>query len=103
MVYYDEETVLVVDSGFPHIVVGKIDLNTGAGPTVAGNGESGCTGDGGSSLEVMLSPSAIAVEPDGALLIAGGGESSGVSHPEGTPGLCRLRDVRLGPEFALGL
>ena len=89
--------VLVIGSRFPHIVVGKIDLNTGAGATVAGNGKSGYTGDGESSLETMLSPSAIAIEPDGALLIAGRSESSGVRIQRVLPPL-PTHDVRLGPE-----
>jgi hypothetical protein len=97
VVQYDEETVLVVRSGYPHIVIGKIDLNSGDGATVAGKGKGGYSGDGGSSLEAMLSASAIAVEPDGALLIGGGSETRGVRIRRVLPPL-PTRDVRLGPE-----
>ena len=49
----------------------KVDASTGITTTVAGNGEHGCSGDGGSGTEAMLaSPIAVFSTADGDLYIA---------------------------------
>ena len=72
-------TGVAVD-GAGHLYIGdannnrvrKVDAGTGVITTIAGNGSSGVTGDGGPAIGAALQVSAIAVDPSGNLFVSSG-------------------------------
>ena len=66
--------IFIADSG--NNVVRKVDLSTGVISTVAGNGTSGYSGDGGAATSAQLNdPTGIAVDAAGDLVIADSGNN----------------------------
>jgi streptogramin lyase len=72
----EEISAMALDDGgnlflFSGLRVRKVDANTGIITTVAGNGQFGDSGDGGSALQASLFPGSLGVDRSGGLLIGG--------------------------------